>query len=802
MNILNFNNPLLILVSSFIDFTIEMSHIYQIHRICINLLSMFLDLINFNLYVALYGDFLIYSLANTLLRFVYTFICICSDISIRYIILTGKILRFKQGYEYGEIIDFDTTPARVQLPDLLYYIPKVETNNHMADTINITEDLIDTLNINATTDIDSLSNSKGKTLNIPAHKLITSIPPKKISKQLIGAVDIETIVINDKLIPYAIGFAYLKDGKVCEKIFYISTDNKEGSLEARSRQILTQVCTFIELNFNSYTLYAHNLGKFDGYFLLKPLLNHFGPYQLLVDKSRSIISITLPGGIVFKDSLRILPLKLEDLGNLFETEHRKLKFDHTKATLDVIHRISFRTILLTYLRNDCLCLLEVLIKVSNIILEKFEVDLHDCYSTSSLAFHVFRTKYITIDIPTLPLWLDKIIRNSYRGGSVDVYQVIGDQAHYYDVNSLYPHGMCNDIPYKYLGFRYKPNLKTFFGFAYAYIRIPKDTRVPLVPIKSEDGGLFYPTGHMSGIFFSEELKIFIKQGYKVVTVYGYEFSRAEMFRKYVMDIYNLKSKSSGSMRIIHKLLLNGLYGYFGRDPNTFTVKFLDLANCKVLMKTNVVHDITKISEDLWIILAETMPDKTLCSKNSISYTEALMKTTLQIIKTNVAISSAITSYSRVHIAFFKTLPNNVLLYSDTDSVFLIYPLDPKYICSKTLGLMKDELKGEVISEYLFLEPKLYYYKTPNKLVIKARGVKERYITEDLIHKLHRGETVNFEFTQLHKSFEHLMISEKTIQYSLKMNFNRKTPIYNSEGLLVAYKPKHLPLHKILSSPKP
>jgi len=53
---------------------------------------------------------------------------------------------------------------------------------------------------------------------------------------------------------------------------------------------------------------------------------------------------------------------------------------------------TFREDVLKYLHNDVICLLEVLTKVSKIMLDKFNVDLYDCYSTSSLAFIIFRTK--------------------------------------------------------------------------------------------------------------------------------------------------------------------------------------------------------------------------------------------------------------------------------------------------------------------------------------------------------------------------------------------------------------------------
>jgi hypothetical protein len=58
------------------------------------------------------------------------------------------------------------------------------------------------------------------------------------------------------------------------------------------------------------------------------------------------------------------------------------------------------------------------------------------------------------------------------------------------------------------------------------------------------------------------------------------------------------------------------------------------------------------------------------------------------IKSNVAIASAVTSYSRIHMIPFILHPGTV--YTDTDSIFSESEL-PSNLISKELGFMKDEL---------------------------------------------------------------------------------------------------------------
>ena len=640
--------------------------------------------------------------------------------------------------------------------------------------------------------------------NLKIHN-ITPLKTKDKTKDLIGVIDIETLNYNGKLYPYAVGVTYLLKGCLKTVTFYIEPRSKSNkTIESRSELLMLTVCAFLEQNLKDYTLYAHNLGKFDGYLLIKPFLKHFGPFKILIDKSRTIICINLPGNITLKDSYRILPHSLAKLGDMFETEHRKLEFDHKQANTQSIYNPQFEAELLKYLEHDLLCLIEVITKATTIIHEIFEVDLNDCYSTSSLAFKIYRTNFMLKEsIPILPIWLDRIIRTSYRGGSVDVYKVYGDEAYYYDVNSLYPYSICKFIPYEYLGFKFIPNLNNFFGFIIAYVYIPKNVKVPLVGVKSDSGSLYYPTGYIKGLFFSEELKAFKQQGYKVYSIYGYEFSKADLFSKYVNTIYNLKANSSGAKREFIKLLLNGLYGYFGRDINTVTTSFITNPEYQKLSGTNHILEVIPITDQLAIILYETLPDKDLCIQNKQSYNKIMNITTLKNpIYSNVAIASAITSYSRIHIIFFKTLSNNELLYSDTDSVFLSQPLDPTYVDSQLLGIIKDELKGDKIIEYLFLEPKLYYYKTSQGIeIFKARGVPKGSINRELIFELWEGKTIEFKFTRLYKSLTNSSISEKDIKYRLKVQYDRKIPLLNESGKLIAYIPKHLPFKKSIFSNK-
>lgn len=76
---------------------------------------------------------------------------------------------------------------------------------------------------------------------------------------------------------------------------------------------------------------------------------------------------------------------------------------------------------------------------------------------------------------------------------------------------------------------------------------------------------------------------------------------------------------------------------------------------------------------------------------------------------NVALAAAVIAYARIEMIPYKL--NSNTLYTDTDSAYMTEILDFNLVGSE-LGQMKDELKGYIIAEALFIRPKkiwLLYY---------------------------------------------------------------------------------------------
>lgn len=179
---------------------------------------------------------------------------------------------------------------------------------------------------------------------------------------------------------------------------------------------------------------------------------------------------------------------------------------------------------------------------------------------------------------------------------------------------------------------------------------------------------------------------------------GFEFSKADLFSKYVDTFYKIKSTSSGASKFIAKLHLNSLYGIFGRKLQTNSVVVLHKNDLPEFLVTNLVSTIIEISDDFIAVkIGNNHRSDILTELNSqftiigAPYGSDKQQGTPPYggVKSNVAIASAITSYARIHMIPYKLLQGTA--YSDTDSIFTTEKL-PDHLIGDSLGLMKDETR--------------------------------------------------------------------------------------------------------------
>lgn len=348
---------------------------------------------------------------------------------------------------------------------------------------------------------------------------------KPLKDEILGALDsfasmdIETINYNDIQIPVAISFS----SDHLNKLFLIKLPQIINNININKSVDVLWLEFFTFINRNPFaTIFVHNLGSFDGYFLYKAISNHFNPdvVSTIIDNHNKFISISIKlanGKITWKDSYRIFPVSLDNLCGVFNVPGKSSIYNQKFNDLSLFNDNELLEEFKTYSLQDSIALYNVLDKAQELYASEYNIDLTSILSTSTLSLKIFRQKYLNFNIPILKGSVDRFIRNSYFGGHTDYYKAYISEGYYYDVNSLYPFAMCKPMPFELIK-EYKDmtniNLSNFFGFCLAEITTPRDILKPLLPYKYQ-GKTIYPTGNWIGVYFSEELKAIEGYGYKI-----------------------------------------------------------------------------------------------------------------------------------------------------------------------------------------------------------------------------------------------------------------------------------------------
>nr|YP_009498201.1 hypothetical protein [Lactarius deliciosus]AWX52987.1 hypothetical protein [Lactarius deliciosus] len=202
-----------------------------------------------------------------------------------------------------------------------------------------------------------------------------------------------------------------------------------------------------------------------------------------------------------------------------------------------------------------------------------KIDITKLPTNSSIAFKIFRTNYLKDNkLPIIKGNAHKEIRNAYYGGVVEVFRNEGFDLKYYDVTSLYPFAMLNDMPTGNMLFSTDPNINNYFGIVYVEVDTtgldPKYTNYPLLPHRIGDR-MYNCLGKWSGWYFSEEVKLAKSFGYNIKVLYGYKLDKtSNVFNSFITKYFDIKAGLSDIKmdRTTAKLLLNSLYGRLGMKP--------------------------------------------------------------------------------------------------------------------------------------------------------------------------------------------------------------------------------------------
>ncbi len=282
-------------------------------------------------------------------------------------------------------------------------------------------------------------------------EFLKPINPVQFSDPKIITIDIETIVRDNT------HFAYL---------YSMFDGNKSFSWFNSSPKLLFD--KLLSPKYRNYHIYAHNLSRFDIVFLLKYIASLKNEFKIdILTKDGKYISIKIYNyskniSITIKDSYLLLPSSLEKLAKQFnclnkgiepvlignkDSEYNLESIHHYSKEVEQINDIDIWKIkIVDYCERDCISLYQVLIEFRKLVFNQWSILIDKYPTTPSLAFAIFRTHYLSEN--TIPLTKGDtfdFIRESFTGGSTEIYKPYGKDIFVYDVNSLYPFIMKNSL---------------------------------------------------------------------------------------------------------------------------------------------------------------------------------------------------------------------------------------------------------------------------------------------------------------------------------------------------------------------
>lgn len=732
-----------------------------------------------------------------------------------------KTMDFTLWGEYEISSDFNSAIVYKPHSRLVYHIKLLDNSQEvdlkMNDNILLT--FTDTLNNSA--DLNTFTRTvkqqeyifvDGELILKRIQKQATFIKPLDksiyLNKQIL-TMDLETRTINGIMEAYCV---CIYDGKISRSFYLSDYKNSETML-------LTALRSLCIRKYNQYKVYLHNFSNFDGIFLLKniaqisddiyPIIKNDQMIEIRMKYGKKNNKNKYPYTLYFRDSLLLLPASLSNLAKQFKVENKDIfpysfvnqrnieltyegiipdytYFDNSKVTLeDYINyknRFNFKQWSLkeetiAYCLQDVKTLHQIIDQFNHHIFNLFRINLLKYPTLSSLALAIFRTHFLgSNQIPIISGTIFNDIKKAYTGGSVDVIKPYGKNIRRYDVNSLYPYVMKEypmpvGKPTFFEGDILKVENKPF-GFFKVEVTTPDNLNVPILQTKVNRSTIA-PLGQWTGWYSSEELYNAMSYGYTFKILNGYTFEKAYIFKEYVDYFYTMKKESDKNSPnyIISKLLLNSLYGRFGMNPINEEHAIVQ-ANKQHKYSGATITNSKDLGNDRELIsfINNKPSEESACALNI-----------------SIPISAMVTSCARVYMSQFKNNPLYQLFYTDTDSIDIDRPLDPKWVGSE-LGQMKLE---HIFKEAIFLAPKVYGGITDKYEYVKIKGLKNTLAYSELSQLLNKNSKLEISQDKWYKYVEFGYINIKNEVYTLMVTENKRELIYDSNNRFIDTKPFHL-----------
>lgn len=383
----------------------------------------------------------------------------------------------------------------------------------------------------------------------------------------IATLDLETDPFERHLHPKAFAAGYTESTKSSKVAIFWGKDCCKDLIELmdhRAKATKDRLC-----------VYAHNGGKFDFFFLMKPLRDKYGASGLKVSTIGSrIVKITVGENkeITYKgrkqkmfvalyemrDSYALIPKRLADIGIKDSIDIWLMHRDKREANKEEI---------IKYLRQDCVGLYDALKEFLDLYPRKLTL--------ASTAFAVLKKHFNVPNMKTTESY-DREYRNYYFAGRVEFFDLgkLGKRDgqtrfRMVDINSAFPAAMLDDHFYcsnpiisKKIPDDEYTKLRSFY-----HINARSHGALPI-----RRNGIHFPRTRTdffcSGWELFKGIELGLVEIFKVYKVTSP--TTTQSFADYINHYYELKrTAETESERNFAKLFLNTVYGKYSQDSYKF-----------------------------------------------------------------------------------------------------------------------------------------------------------------------------------------------------------------------------------------
>jgi hypothetical protein len=462
-----------------------------------------------------------------------------------------------------------------------------------------------------------------------------------------------------------------------EKLTFFNLDFYDGEQHYYSeKNNFIDMLRYFKTKYKKYTVIAHNIG-FD--FRIVHFINNLMEDEFLNLKCKarlldSVLYVKFTSNndnyvIQFLDSKNYFPMSLEKLAknfNLGKINIEEYDLDYEEWNLQLYKTGKIRVMTDT----------EILYKAMQSFIN---MGFNYGVSLASTSFNTFKKQYlkriIYLDDEFINLSLD-----IYHGGIVMPYILCKEKQLYdYDINSLYPYVMKNNlysVSYKGKENDYRWIYDDIKNKAYNYIlkvRYRCTERSPIF-VKHDNQLMPFLEGeeYITGF---EYLRLY-ENGY-VQILEAYKFYNDDLFSEFIDYFYNKRLLGTGYEKLFYKLIMNSLYGKFGQHKSKSEFIKIDKLEPYIKDIIDEYHYMDRIEID---------------GEFYSIYGNFVSKKIDLPVRYNPLIASEITANARmINYDYSKLFGFENVYYTDTDSFFTTSTKE--LLEGSELGKLKIQKKG-------------------------------------------------------------------------------------------------------------